>query len=237
MVSVESGKLSDFRPLVDNPNQHRLRGTKALEGSIRENGFVAPITVSSDGVVLDGNQRIETAADIMADDAIAIHHDGKRPIVMVRDDVESTDRRAYDIALRANRVAELDLSWDPEVLLKYAEAVPQTMEKLFSGDELTEILGEIGEQIIRQAKDDAGEYEDSDQPDVDAAQEEFQVKTGDIWRVGNNFFICGDAANYADYKDLLFASGASSVNGVFTSPPYAEQRKNDYGGIPEAIIS
>lgn len=234
MADIRDGKLSDFRPLVDNPNKHTLRGTKALEGSIRDNGFVAPITVSSDGVVLDGNQRIETAADIMSDDAIVVHHDGKRPIIMMRTDVVSTDKRAFDIALRANRVAELDLAWDPEILLKYAEAVPETVEQLWSGDELTEILGEIGSQIIQQAKDDASEYEDSDQPDVEGAQEEFAVKPGDIWRVGNNFFICGDATNYTDYKDLMFAANVSSINGVLTSPPYAEQRKEDYGGMPES---
>jgi DNA modification methylase len=44
---------------------------------------------------------------------------------------------------------------------------------------------------------------------------------------GGITIYCGDC------RDLLPGLGAGSIDAVVTSPPYAEQRKNLYGGVPE----
>ena len=44
--------------------------------------------------------------------------------------------------------------------------------------------------------------------------------------------ICGDCREVKTWERLLLAAGVDKVNGVFTSPPYAEQRKKQYGGVP-----
>ena len=40
--------------------------------------------------------------------------------------------------------------------------------------------------------------------------------------------LCGDCRDSASVKRLC----PEKINGVFTSPPYAEQRKKQYGGVP-----
>ena len=59
------------------------------------------------------------------------------------------------------------------------------------------------------------------------------VQDGDIWQAGEHFVICGDCRDNGVWQRLLGAAGVERVNGIFTSPPYAEQRKNQYGGVAE----
>lgn len=125
MSKISDGKLTDFRPLADNPNRHTQRGLRALEDSIQEDGWVAPITVAADGESLDGAARLEVAYDKMGEDAIVIEHDGTKPIVMVRTDVpDAKSEKGRRIIYRANRVGELDLEWDFDVLLADGDTIP-----------------------------------------------------------------------------------------------------------------
>jgi site-specific DNA-methyltransferase (adenine-specific)/site-specific DNA-methyltransferase (cytosine-N4-specific) len=79
---------------------------------------------------------------------------------------------------------------------------------------------------------------DGDGPDLtDKAaelQEKWAVRAGDVWAIGEHLIICGDCREPATWTRLLAAAGVDKVNGVFTSPPYAEQRKEQYGGVPTA---
>lgn len=60
-------------------------------------------------------------------------------------------------------------------------------------------------------------------------QEKWQVKTGDLWVIGKHRLLCGDSTNADDVARVM---GGDKAHGCFTSPPYAEQRKEQYGGIP-----
>lgn len=113
-----------IRPLQRNPNRHTQRGLCELEKSVREDGWVAPITVAADGESLDGAARLEVAADVMGGiEPLIVEHDGQRPIIMVRTDIPNAETpEARRIAYRANRVAELDLDWDADVLAADVEA-------------------------------------------------------------------------------------------------------------------
>lgn len=62
-------------------------------------------------------------------------------------------------------------------------------------------------------------------------QEKWQVKPGDVWECAGHFVICGDCRDPETWTRLLQAAGVEKVNGVFTSPPYAMQRKEQYGGV------
>jgi hypothetical protein len=111
--------LGKFRPATKNANRHTARGLKALQDSIRAVGYTEPMVAAADGEILSGNARLETVADIFGVDVepLVIHSDGTRPVIHIRDDVpNASTQMAQQIALAANRVAELDLSWDVEVL-------------------------------------------------------------------------------------------------------------------------
>ncbi len=143
MTDVKDGKLSDFRPQAKNANAHTERGLKLLGNAYSEVGYVAPMTATADGEIIDGSARLEVAFDQFPDDALIVRHDGQRPVIMVREDIVSADTpEAKKISYSANRVGELDLSWNPETILADLESGVD-LSGLFREDELERILGTV----------------------------------------------------------------------------------------------
>jgi hypothetical protein len=90
---------------------------RELEHSLQSDGWIGAITTAADGEVFDGSARLEVAALAEMTDAITVHTDGTRPVVIIRDDIPTTDDpRAARLAIAANRIAELNLDIDPAVL-------------------------------------------------------------------------------------------------------------------------
>jgi len=138
-------KLAKFRPATVNANKHTQRGLRALEQSIREDGYVAPITVAADGEALDGSARMEVVADLLDVEPLIVEHDGTRPVVMVRKDIPNAQTDiAKRIAVRANRVGQIDLEWDAEVLV---EMPSELLDELWTPDELS-ALGDAWLDVI-----------------------------------------------------------------------------------------
>lgn len=206
---VRIGKLSDFRPQVLNANLHTERGLRMLDDSMQEDGYVAPMTAVADGEVIDGSARLERAFDRFSDEAIILEHDGTRPIITKRIDIPDADNPiAKRIALRANRIAEADLSWNPEVLAELAELDPNTVKGMFSDKELAEILSQT-----------AVEPKDAE-PQIDKAEElrqKWGTESGQLWVIGNHRLLVGDATNKADVGRLC-ADVRPSL--MVTDPPY-----------------
>ena len=78
---------------------------------------------------------------------------------------------------------------------------------------------------------DAPEVVDAE-PQIDRAGEllkKWKVKTGDLWQIGEHRLLCGDSTKREDVGEVM---GGEKAQICFTSPPYAEQRKEQYGGIP-----
>lgn len=140
-TKIEVGKLSDFKPTKVNSNKHTAKGLSALDKSMSEDGYVAPITVAADGEVLDGDARLERAFEKFGDKAIIVRHDGKTPVVMVREDIpNANDATARRIHYRANMVHWLDFSLDPAVVMA-------DMESGFDFEAIGVSLGELGEML------------------------------------------------------------------------------------------
>jgi hypothetical protein len=140
-------RVADFRPARRNANRHTARGLGALQNSIQSDGWIGAMTTAADGEMIAGSARIETAAQVFGTDAepIVVESDGKRPIVVVRTDIPTAnDPRAVRLGLADNRVAELSLDWDPEVLCSFDAA---TLEPLWSADELSD----LGKEMVDKA--------------------------------------------------------------------------------------
>ena len=129
-------KVKDFRPATQNANKHTARGLGALQASVQGDGWIGAMTTAADGEMIAGSARIETVAQVFGVDAepIVIESDGSRPIVVVRTDIpNAADKRAVRLALADNRVQELDLTWDVEVL---AGLDADDLAGLWTADEL-----------------------------------------------------------------------------------------------------
>ena len=143
MAKVENKKLSDFRPQDENANAHTERGLEALKDAYGKVGYVAPMTAAANGEIIDGSARLEQAIEQFPDEALVITHDGKRPVVMVRDDVkDAKDAKGKQISYGANRIAEIDLDWDPVQILADIDAGID-LDGLFFEDELADILEKV----------------------------------------------------------------------------------------------
>ena len=88
-----------------------------LGESIKDLGAGRSILVDSNGVVIAGNKTLEAATKAGIEDALVVETDGTRLVVVKRTDLDLTkDKKAKLMAIADNRVAELDLNWDTEVL-------------------------------------------------------------------------------------------------------------------------
>lgn len=202
-----------FRPQAVNANRHTERGLSMLDGAMVEDGYVAPMTAAADGEVIDGSARLVRAAERFDGEALVIEHDGTRPIVMRRTDIPNAETEAAKrIAVRANRIAEVDLAWDPAVL---ASLPPAITGALWSPEELSALTLPPEPTAV-----DA-------EPQIDRAaelQKQWGTKRGQLWKLGAHRLCCGDSTQAEDVARLM---GGATINIAFTSPPYAEQRTYD----------
>lgn len=130
-------KLAAFKPLPANPNSHTPRGQRALEDSIRQDGYTDPMVAAADGTVISGNLRLETVAEILDVEPIVVRTDGTRPVIHVRTDIASAgEAAAKRIAVRSNRVAELSLNWQMETLVNAGD---EMLASLFTDGELKQL--------------------------------------------------------------------------------------------------
>lgn len=132
--------ISDFTPQVKNANKHTQRGLGELQSSIQQDGWVGALTAASDGEIFDGSARIEVGVDSGFEDAIIVDSDGSKPVIIRRTDISNADdAKAKRLGIAANRVAEINLEWDAEVLASLADDGVEFGD-LWSGEELTELL-------------------------------------------------------------------------------------------------
>ena len=143
MAKVTADKLARFRPQLRNANRHTQRGMGQLEASMRKYGYVTPMTAAADGEIIDGSARAETGATVFGEDVIVVHHDGTKPVIMVRDDIPSADTpEAREISIAANRIAQVNLDFDPEVLLADLQAGVD-LSAFWRQDELDALLADL----------------------------------------------------------------------------------------------
>lgn len=197
--------MSEIRPQRANANRHTARGMQALETSLASDGWIGAITVAADGETFDGSARVEkTAENGMLDDAIIVDSDGTRPIVVRRTDIATaTDPRAVRLGIAANRVASLNLEWEPDILASIADSGVD-LGSLFTAEEWADVsFPDVPEAC-------AGGDEFDTTPDDGPTR----TQLGQLWSIGGVHRLlvgdCTDAANVArlmggERAELLFA--------------------------------
>lgn len=131
--------LTDVQLDPRNANRHTARGTAMMETSIREVGFGDSIVVDRNGHVLSGGQRTETTMDLGMTNPVVVQTDGTRPVIHQRTDLDYQDPRAVRLALLSNRVGQVNLDWDPEVL-QQLQAAGTDLSDIWFPDELEQLF-------------------------------------------------------------------------------------------------
>jgi DNA modification methylase len=195
--NIESWPVDRLVAFANNARTHSDIQIAQIASSIREFGFVNPILVGTDNIIVAGHAR-----------ALAARQLGLENVpVIVLEHLTAVQRRA--LVLADNRLA-MNAGWDEELLQLELAALRDEdfdLELLgFDDGELAELLA--GNETV------AGLTDEDAVPDL---QKEPVSVTGDVWILGNHQILCGDATNAIDVERLL-----SGVNAdlVFTDPPY-----------------
>jgi DNA methylase len=198
--------LKDLEPDAHNANKHTPRGTALMENSIRECGYGDSMTVDRAGRIISGNQRAETLADLGMTDAIVVQTDGTKPIIHQRIDLDlETDPRATALAIRQNRVGEVNLNWDVDVL-QALQTDGVDLSRFWEGDELAALYA--AEQTPTVGQTD---------PDAVPAARHTDITLGDVFALGRHRLACGDARRMATIEAAMAGTRA---DGTWMDPPW-----------------
>ena len=174
-------KISELTPYENNARTHSNEQIEAICNSIREFGFINPVIIDENNMILVGHGRIEAAKVLGLDEA---------PYRRVENLTED-QKRAYILA--DNKLSDLG-GWDEELLSQELGEIELDMS-LFGFDNI-----EIGELDIE------GDIEEDDIPEIKEDQDP-KAKRGDIYKLGKHYLMCGDATSEDDIKALLSYNG------------------------------
>ena len=111
-----------------------------LERSLEQYGAGRSVLVDKHGNVIAGNKTLESAVGIGLDDALVVHTDGSKLVVVQRDDLDlKEDRRAMELGVADNRVGEINLSWAVDMLSAIEDQGAQ-LELFFTPKETEDLL-------------------------------------------------------------------------------------------------
>jgi DNA modification methylase len=189
--------IADLKAAARTVRLHPTKQVQQIAASIQTFGFVVPIVVDEDGVIVSGRARHLAAQQLglKAVPTIAVQH------------LTAERKRAF--ALADNRLAELS-TWDEETL-------KVELDELFSLDldfhvEVTGFETLDLDRLDKSAKEPKKELVppvDLDRPVV--------TKPGDLWQLGPHLLFCGSALEAQSYKQLMCDDRAQMV---FCDPPY-----------------
>src|ERR1051326_5253676 len=129
--------LSSLSLDEQNANRGSARGRQLLEDSLRKLGAGRSVLVDREGRVIAGNKTVETARKLGLTKIAVIETDGETLVAVRRQDLDlKTDKRAVELAVADNRVAEIDLDWNAEVLA----ALDIDLSQFWNDEELATLM-------------------------------------------------------------------------------------------------
>lgn len=202
-----------------NANLGTERGKELLDQSIKELGAGRSILVDKEGNVIAGNKTL--AAARKAGLKIRVVPSKRDELVVVqREDLDLDDAtgEARRLAYLDNRVAEIDLEWDVNIL---AQDVAEGLDL----DALGFLDKELQKLLVHA---DVGEQEEMVDPthlveQADALVEKWKVEMGQLWTLGNHRLFVGDCTDSSAMEALMPGEKAQIC---WTDPPW----NVDYGG-------
>jgi site-specific DNA-methyltransferase (adenine-specific) len=210
-----------IKPDTQNYRLHPEASKNLIRKSLKEVGAGRSILLDKDNNILAGNGVYEQAQALGL--KIKIVTTDENTLVAVRRP-DLTGRKATRAALYDNRTQELS-AWDTGTLSTLGRNDAAMLEGIFEAEkaQITALDAQTEPTVALRDPEAI----------LDALETKWKPKQGDLFVIpsgtvpGQNHYVyCGDCREF----DLAARLGVK-VNGVFTSPPYAEQRAKRYGGI------
>lgn len=196
-MNIKSVPIDSLCLDPSNVRKHNEKNLQAICASLKRFGQQKPIVVDKNNLVRAGNGTLQAAQAI-----------GWKKIDVVYSELESAEMIAYAIA--DNRTAEL-ADWDMSGLKEQLGGLDEDLREVAYEDfPLEELATEPDEK-------------DDDVPDTD--NNEFDVKLGDLWILGEHRLVCGDSTDILQVERLMDGQKADVV---FTDPPYGYKYQSNY---------
>lgn len=190
-MQVVQIKTSALKPYDKNAKKHDKAQIDNVAQSITDFGFVQPIVVDADNVVIIGHCRLEAAKKLKL----------KEVPCVIADSLSPEDVRR--LRLLDNKLNESD--WDIDLL----------NDDLFGLDFDDYDIDWLG------GEDTLSEEEAEPQEDDFDVEDEIEKPTmthkGDVWQLGQHRLVCGDSTLQADVERLMNGDKAELF---LTDPPY-----------------
>ncbi|QMW06386.1 site-specific DNA-methyltransferase [Spirosoma foliorum] len=113
---MKSEKISSIKPDQRNANKGTVEGTKLLNKSLKELGAGRSILADEAGNVIAGNKTLQAAIDSGMEDVIVVETDGTKLVVVKRTDLTIDSPEGRKLALLDNKVSQVNLDFDVEVI-------------------------------------------------------------------------------------------------------------------------
>lgn len=193
--------IGSLTPNPRNARKHPKKQIEKLAASLREFGFIGPLIVDENNIVLVGHGRLE-AAKLLGLEQV--------PVIRVCHLTEA-QKRAFTLA--DNRLAE-DAVWDLEKLaIEFKELADLNIDFIIenTGFETVEI-----DQILEKDEVARAAAAQESVPEPDPKQPPV-TRQGDLWRLGDHLILCGDATVPENYARLM---GDERAQMVITDAPF-----------------
>lgn len=217
----EADLQDDFKEDPRNANKGTERGHKLLEQSVERFGAARSMVADADGYIPAGNKTREALIAAGIRNAVVVETDGNTPVIVKRTDWKLTEggNVAREYAYADNRIAEVNLSWDIDVVAVDFEAGVD-LKPFWSDMELQNLL-------------DLDFGADGDDEEVTAGDGTATVtKNGDIWILGDHRLVCGDSTLEEYYRA---ACGDLKPFMMVTDPPYGVEYDPEWRGVKDKI--
>lgn len=200
-LNIQNLEADSLVPYKNNARQHSPKQIQQIAKSIKQFGFLIPVLIDHNKMIIAGHGRIEAAKKlgIKIVPCIQVHH------------LSDAQRRAFTIA--DNRLTE-NSNWDTELLaceFEELRSLDLDFELETTGFEISEI-----NMII----EDHFSLDQFDQEENDIMIDKNSnsiAKIGDLFALGRHRILCGDALDEKSYSIIL---KDEKVPLVLTDPPY-----------------
>lgn len=199
-------RLGDLKKWDDNPAVIGKDAAVRLVESFNEFGQVQALAVDPDNRLIDGHQRLDVwlskyGADMLVDCRMSSRNLTQRERQKVAVYLRSAAVGKYNWDIVANWDADDLNDWgmDGKTLDDWKSDV-RALENFITSNK-PELAEDVEPQIDRAAE----------------LNEKWQVKTGDLWQIGEHRLLCGDSTVKADVDSVMQGEKADIV---FTDPPY-----------------
>jgi len=191
----ERRKLKDLKPWERNPRQITKEQARRLAESFDEFGQVETIAISPTDDVYNGHQRLAVLME---------KHGGDYEVEVRISSRALTEKEREKLTVYLNKGAAGE--WNFDALANGFE-VDELIEWGFRPEELG-----LDKDYGIEKPEDAGAQIDK----AEELREKWDVKTGQLWRLGEHRIICGDCTDRAVVERVIGTEKYS----VLTDPPY-----------------